>query len=67
MVAMSGNPEIGDRMKEIIGKLAETNGLKGVIYLVDLTTIINWGEGRRLGISKWFTWGDFEDVPKGYG
>jgi len=31
MVALKGNPEIGDKINQIIGKLAEANELKGVI------------------------------------
>lgn len=47
MVALSGNPDIGTRMKEIIGKLAEANGLKGVIDLADFYDDNKLGKGRE--------------------
>jgi type I restriction enzyme M protein len=37
MTALKGNPEIGDKVNKIIGKLAEANGLKGVIDQADIS------------------------------
>ena len=35
MVALKGDKEIGDKLNKIIGRLAETNGLRGVIDVAD--------------------------------
>jgi len=46
MVALKGHKEIGDRMNQIIAKLAEANGLKGVIDVAD------FNDEDRLGRDK---------------
>ncbi|MDP3119816.1 MAG: type I restriction-modification system subunit M [Sulfuricurvum sp.] len=46
MVALSGDKEIGDKINKIIGKLAEANGLKGVIDTAD------FGDETKLGADK---------------
>lgn len=38
MVALKGSPEIGDKINQIIGKLAEVNGLKGIIDQADFNS-----------------------------
>ena len=50
--------DLGETLFECIG--IEDGGLIGDIALVD-----RWAE--ILGVSEWFTWGGFEDVPEGYG
>jgi len=46
MVAVKGQKDIGDRINKIIGKLAEANGLKGVIDVTD------FNDANKLGSSK---------------
>lgn len=46
MIALEGSSEIGKRMNEIIGRLAEANGLQGVIDLAD------FNDEAKLGGSK---------------
>lgn len=46
MVKLKSNPEIGDKMNKVIGKLAETNDLKGVIDVAD------WNDPDKLGKGK---------------
>lgn len=48
MVAAKGNKEIGDRINKIIGKLAEANGLKGVIDLADFNDEDKLGRGKEM-------------------
>ena len=48
MVAAKGDKEIGDRINKIIGKLAEANGLKGVIDLADFNDEDKLGKGKEM-------------------
>ncbi len=47
MVALKGNPEIGDKINQIIGKLAEVNGLKGIIDQADFNSDDKLGRGKE--------------------
>lgn len=47
MIALKGNPEIGDRINKIIGRLAEANSLKGVIDLADFNDDNKLGKGKE--------------------
>ncbi len=46
LVVLKGDKEIGDKMNQIIAKLAEANELKGVIDVAD------WNDADRLGKGK---------------
>lgn len=48
MVALKGDKEIGDKMNIIIGKLAEANGLKGVIDVADFNDEAKLGRGKEM-------------------
>lgn len=48
MVAAKGDKEIGDRMNKIVGRLAEANGLKGVIDLADFNDEDKLGKGKAM-------------------
>jgi type I restriction enzyme M protein len=48
MVALKGNKEIGDKMNEIIAKLAEANDLKGVIDVADFNDEDRLGKGKEM-------------------
>jgi len=48
MIALKGNTEIGDEMNKIIGRLAETNNLKGVIDLADFNDSNKLGKGKEM-------------------
>src|SRR6266496_2764092 len=48
MVALKGNPEIGDKMNKIIAKLAEANDLKGVIDVADFNNEDKLGKGKEM-------------------
>lgn len=48
MVAAKGSKEIGDKINKIIGKLAEANGLKGVIDLADFNDEDKLGKGKEM-------------------
>lgn len=48
MVALKGDKEIGDKMNKIIGKLAEANGLKGVIDVADFNDTDKLGKGKEM-------------------
>jgi type I restriction enzyme M protein len=48
MVAVKGSKEIGDQINKIIGKLAEANGLKGVIDLADFNDEDKLGRGKEM-------------------
>jgi type I restriction enzyme M protein len=48
MVALKGNPEIGDKINKIITKLAEANELKGVIDVADFNDPDKLGRGREM-------------------
>jgi type I restriction enzyme M protein len=48
MVALRGDKEIGDKMNKIIGKLAEANDLKGVIYVADFNNEEKLGRGKEM-------------------
>jgi type I restriction enzyme M protein len=50
MVALKGEKEIGDKINKIIGKLAEVNGLKGVIDVADFNDDDKLGKAR-----SWWT------------
>jgi len=46
MVALKGKPEIGEGINKIISKLAEENGLKGVIDVADFNDSEKIGSGK---------------------
>ncbi len=48
MVALKGDKEIGDKINKIIGRLAEANGLKGVIDLADFNDPDKLGRGKEM-------------------
>ena len=48
MVALKGDKEIGDRINKIIGRLAEANGLKGVIDVADFNEEEKLGKGKEM-------------------
>lgn len=48
MVAAKGNKEIRDRINKIIWKLAEANGLKGLIDLADFNEDDKLGRGKEM-------------------
>ena len=48
MVALIGKPEIGEEMNKIIGKLAEANGLKGIIDNADFNDDAKLGKGKAM-------------------
>jgi type I restriction enzyme M protein len=48
MVALKGNKEIGDKINKIISKLAEANGLKGVIDQTDFNDPAKLGSGKEM-------------------
>lgn len=48
MVALSGDKEIGDKINKIIAKLAEANGLKGVIDTADFNDNTKLGSDKQM-------------------
>jgi type I restriction enzyme M protein len=48
MVALKGDKEIGDKMNKIISKLAEANGLKGIIDQTDFNDPDKLGKGQDM-------------------
>lgn len=48
MVALKGNPEIGDTMNKVIGKLAEANDLQTVIDQADFNDPEKLGSGKEM-------------------
>jgi type I restriction enzyme M protein len=48
MVALKGNPEIGEKINKILSKLAEANGLQGVINLTDFNDEEKLGKGKEM-------------------
>ena len=48
MVALKGKPEIGEGINKIIGKLAEANGLKGIIDNADFNDSDKLGKGKDM-------------------
>jgi type I restriction enzyme M protein len=48
MVALNGDKEIGDKINKIIAKLAEANGLKGVIDQTDFNDPAKLGSGKEM-------------------
>ena len=48
MAACKGDKEIGDRINKIIGRLAEANGLKGVIDQADFNDESKLGAGKEM-------------------
>src|SRR3954470_5003024 len=48
MVAAIGDPEIGDRINKVIGKLADANDLRGVIDLADFNEEDRLGKGKEM-------------------
>ena len=48
MVALKGDPEIGDKMNKIVARLAEANDLMGVINLADFNDESKLGKGKDL-------------------
>lgn len=47
MVRLKGDPEIGDKINKIIGRLAEANDLKGVIDVADFNDEAKLGRAAR--------------------
>ena len=52
MVALKGKPEIGEGINTIIGKLAEANGLKGLIDNADFNDSDKLGKGKDIQTCK---------------
>jgi type I restriction enzyme M protein len=48
LLAIKNNKEIGDKINKIIGKLAEENGLKGVIDVADFNDEDKLGKGKDM-------------------
>ncbi|MDG6251748.1 type I restriction-modification system subunit M N-terminal domain-containing protein, partial [Methanocalculus sp.] len=48
MVQLKGNKDIGEKMNKIIGRLAEANGLKGVIDQADFNDEDKLGRGKEM-------------------
>lgn len=48
LLALRNNKEIGDKINKIIGKLAEENGLKGVIDVADFNDEDKIGKGKEM-------------------
>ncbi|MBC7504049.1 type I restriction-modification system subunit M [Candidatus Gracilibacteria bacterium] len=48
LVALKNDKEIGDKINKVIGKLAEANGLKGVIDLTDFNDEKKLGKGSEM-------------------
>ena len=48
MVAVKGDPEIGDKINKIIGNLAKANGLEGVIDQTDFNDPEKLGKGKEM-------------------
>ena len=48
MVELIGNVEIGDKINKIIGRLADANGLRGVIDQADFNDDSKLGRGREM-------------------
>lgn len=48
MIALKGKPEIGEEMNKIIAKLAEANGLKGIIDNADFNDSDKLGKGKDM-------------------
>ena len=48
MVALKGDKEIGDKINKIIARLAEANGLKGVIDVADFNDEDKLGKGKEM-------------------
>jgi type I restriction enzyme M protein len=48
MVGLRGDKEIGDKIKKIIGRLAEANGLRGVIDVADFNDEDKLGSGKDM-------------------
>lgn len=65
MVALKGDKEVGDRMNKIVGRLAEANGLKGVIDLADFNDEDKLGKGKAMVDRLSNLVGIFEDLDLG--
>ena len=48
LVALKGDKEIGEKVDKIIGKLAEANGLRGVIDVAEFNDEDKLGKGKEL-------------------
>ncbi len=48
LVALKGDKEIGDRINKILARLAEANGLQGVITLTDFNDEEKLGKGKEM-------------------
>ena len=48
LVALKGNKEIGDKINNAIGKLAEVNDLKGVVDVADFNDEDKLGKGKKM-------------------
>lgn len=62
MVELVGHKEIGDRINKIIGKLAESNDLKGVIDQADFNDESKLGSGKDMQERLSKLLGIFEDL-----
>ena len=47
-VALKGNPDIGNKINIVINKLAEANGLVGVITVADFNNDDKLGKGKEM-------------------
>jgi type I restriction enzyme M protein len=48
MIALKGDKEIGDKINKIIARIAEANGLKGVIDVADFNDSDKLGKGKEM-------------------
>jgi type I restriction enzyme M protein len=48
MAALKGDKEIGDKMNKIISKLADVNGLRGIIDVADFNDADKLGKGKEM-------------------
>ena len=48
MVALTGDKEIGDKINKVIGRLADANGLRGVIDVADFNDEGKLGKGKDM-------------------
>ena len=48
MVALAGDKEIGDKINKVIGRLADANGLRGVIDVADFNDEGKLGKGKEM-------------------
>jgi len=48
IIALKNNPEIGDRINQVISNLAEENELKGIIDVADFNDENKLGKGKEM-------------------